>query len=451
MKTQLINLLLSIRYSYWFVPTLMAVIAIALSFVMITLDGVIEDKWIRSFGWLYATGPEGTRAVLAAVAGSMIGVAGVVFSITIVTLTLASSQFGPRLLRNFMRDKGNQIVLGTFIATFIYCLLILRTVQGTEEQSFVPSLSAAFGVLLAMLSLGVLIYFIHHVSASIQADNVIAAVSQDIDEAIKRLFPEKLGHGTPQPQEPGKAPDIPPGFAYQARPVPAVSRGYLQAIDGDGLLHIATEKDLVLRLEYCPGHFVVPGSALVCVWPGACLDEQLTREINRLFVLGPQRTHEQDPEFAFSQLVEIAVRALSPGINDPFTAATCVEWLSAGLCQLAERDLPSPYRYDEHHALRVIAPQLTFADIANLVFTRIRQYSRSSIMVTLTLLETIAVIAAYVQRDEDRLALLQQAAMIERGSQEGLPEAQDRQQVEACYRAALRALEAQTPGHQASA
>jgi uncharacterized membrane protein len=240
------------------------------------------------------------------------------------------------------------------------------------------------------------------------------------------------------------ASDLPPGFDHQARPVPALRGGYLQAIDSDGLFHIASERDLLIRLEYRPGQFVVPKSNLMLVWPDTGIDEQLVRDINGVIVLGPQRTHEQDPAFAFSQLVEIAMRALSPGINDPATASACLEWLGAGLCQLAARDLPSPYRYDDHNTLRLITPTVTFVEIANLIFTRIRQYSRSSIMVTLKMLETIAVIAPHVHREADRTALRQQAMMIERGSHEGLPEEWDRQQVAEYCRTTVRALEEQT-------
>jgi uncharacterized membrane protein len=420
----------------------MTIIAIALAFAMIALDDAVESKWVHNLGWIYASGADGARAVLEAVAGSMIGLAGVVFSITIVTLTLTSSQFGPRLLRNFMRDTSNQIVLGTFIATFTYCLLVLRTVQGGDEQAFIPSLSVAVGVVLALASLGVLIYFIHHVSSSIQADNIIAAVSRDIDHAVRRIFPEKLGHGTPRAQAPQTVPDDPPEALSPAPPVPALGRGYLRAIDSDSLLHLASEKDLLIRLAYRPGQFIVPGRALVYVWPGTRVDAQLTAEINGVFVLGAQRTHEQDPEFAFSQLVEIAIRSLSPGINDPFTATTCLDWLSVGLCELAARDLPSPYRYDDRNTLRLIVPGVNFVDIANLVFTRIRQYSRASIMVTLKLLETIAIVAPRTQREADRSVLHQQAIMIKRGSQAGLPDEADRKQVEAYYCIAMQTLEA---------
>lgn len=166
--TQLITYWEDIRSSFWFVPTLMAAASAVLAMCNIYLDHTLPESW-RGNGWIYSGGAEGARAVLSVIASSMITVAGVVFSITIVALTLASSQFGPRLLRTFMRDTANQVVLGTFIATFLYCLLVLRTIRGLDEREFVPHLSVTVGVLLGVASLGVLIYFIHHVSVSIQA------------------------------------------------------------------------------------------------------------------------------------------------------------------------------------------------------------------------------------------------------------------------------------------
>jgi uncharacterized membrane protein len=195
MKAKLDHFLFQLRSSYWFVPSVMALLSIGVALGMIVVDQSVGEDGIQGYWWIYAGGPDGARAVLATVAGSIISVAGVTFSIKIAALTLASQQFGPRLLRNFMADRGNQFVLGTFIATFLYCLLVLRTVRSWEDAEFVPHLSVTLGVLLAVASLGVLIYFIHHIAASIQASNVIARVSGELQAAIDRLFPEDLGHG----------------------------------------------------------------------------------------------------------------------------------------------------------------------------------------------------------------------------------------------------------------
>ena len=169
-------------------------------------------------------------------------------------LSLASSQLGPRLLRNFMRDTANQVVLGTFVATFVYCLLVLRTVRRADEVAFVPHLSVSIGVLLAIVSIGVLIYFIHHVSVSIQADEVVARVGRELQEGIDRLYPGQLGKpGSDFSKAPGEA-ELPVAFAREARPVRSLADGYLQLIDADALMALASEEDLLLRLERRPGH-----------------------------------------------------------------------------------------------------------------------------------------------------------------------------------------------------
>lgn len=152
----------------------MACLAVALALGTVELDKTFADDWLKRLGLSYSGGAEGASLLLGTVAGSMIAIAGTVFSMTLVALSLASSQLGPRLLRNFMRDTGNQIVLGTFVATFVYCLLVLRTIRRVDEVAFVPHLSVSFGILLATVSVGVLLYFIHHISVSIQADQVVA-------------------------------------------------------------------------------------------------------------------------------------------------------------------------------------------------------------------------------------------------------------------------------------
>ncbi|MDV2993798.1 MAG: hypothetical protein N4J56_003452 [Chroococcidiopsis sp. SAG 2025] len=172
--------------SYWFLPTTMAVLAIALAFTMLSLDRAGFYGPLEKWGWIYTGGANGAREVLSSVAGSVISVAATAFSITIVALQLAASNYSPRLLRNFMQDTGNQLVLGTFIGTFIYCLLVLRTVRGDGDDydSFVPQLAVTVGILLALASIGVLIFFIHHASTIIQASHIIMEASHDLHQAI---------------------------------------------------------------------------------------------------------------------------------------------------------------------------------------------------------------------------------------------------------------------------
>lgn len=430
----------SLHSSFWFIPTLMVVLAIGLSFVTIAIDQAYETDVISKLGWAYSLGPSGSRAILSAIAGSMVSVATTAFSITIVALQLASSQFGPRLLRNFMQDTGNQIVLGTFISTFVYSLMVLRTVNGVEENEFVPHISVTCGIGLAIASIGVLIYFIHHAASSIQVDQVIKRVGQELNSAINRLYPEKIGRTASKRRE-EKVSDLPPDFDHDAAAIRATKTGYIQAIDDTQLMQIAIEKDLLLHIRQRPGRFIVQGSELARVFPGAPVNKQLVAQINDVFVIGSQRTEQQDVEFSIDQLVEIAVRALSPGINDPFTAVRCIDQLSAALCQFVQREIPSPYRYDEHDRLRVVAEPITFADITDAAFNQIRQYGQTSVAVTMRLLEAIAVIASFTHRPSDQAVLRRHAQMTERGSQEGIVEELDRKDIRERYLAAIKVTE----------
>ena len=438
MRAQIFKYWDRVRSSFWFLPAIMAVGAVALSFLSVALDERVTDWLVLNWGWAFTGGAEGASSVLGAVAGSMITLAGVVFSMTLVALSLASSQLGPRLLRNFMRDTATQVVLGTFVSAFLYCLLVLRTIRRAEETAFVPHLSVTLGVLFAVVSVGVLIYFIHHVSVSIQVNEIVARVGTELIEGLDRLFPEHIGRGAPQiPNEP---PDVEflDAFDREARPVNSEGDGYIQFIDAETLMALAVKEDIVIRLERSPGHYVIAGSPLVLVWPGTRIVDQLSDRINAAFVLGNQRTAGQDLEFAVNQLVEVAVRALSPGLNDPFTAITCVNQLGSALCRLATREWPSPYRHDEQNQLRVIARIDPFSAITDTAFNQIRQYGGSSAAVMIRLLDTITVIAGFTHRPEDRAALLRHADMIARGARDGLSEAEDRRAVEERYQTTMR-------------
>lgn len=440
MRVQVFKTLDRIRSSFWFLPTVMAGGAMVLAFATIALDEPMTDWLTFNWGWTFTGGAEGASSLLGTIAGSMITIAGVVFSMTLVALSLASSQLGPRLLRNFMRDTTTQTVLGTFIATFLYCLLVLRTIRRADEIAFVPHLSVTLGVLLAVVSVGVLIYFIHHVSVSIQANEIVARVGTELIEGIEHLFPENIGRGASQiPTEPPDAGFL-DTFGREARPVGSVGDGYIQFVDGNALMALAMQENVVIRLERRPGHYVVATRPLALVWPGNRVTGQLKDLINFEFALGNQRTFVQDIDFGVSQLVEIAIRALSPGVNDPFTAMTCVDHLGSALCRLAKRDIPSPYRYDSKDQLRLITPVFTFTDVTDAAFNQIRQYGRTSTAITIRLLETIAEVARSVHRPEDRAALLRHAKMISRGARGGLPDDEDRQEVEERFQSAKQLL-----------
>ena len=441
MKSRLANFWEKLSSSLWFVPTVMTVFAFALAIGSVEIDTIFKEER----GWTFGGGPAGAREVLSAIAASMITVAGVAFSITIVALTLASQQFGPRLLRNFMRDRGNQVVLGAFIATFTYSLIVLRTIRSADGD-FVPHLSVTMAIAFALASLGVLIYFIHHAAVTIQAPEVISRVATELNEGVDRLFPEALGR-PPKEDEDEINPQLIKQFEREAKPALCRTTGYLQSIDNDRLMALASENDLVFLLPCRPGDFLIEGSDLIQIKSSAQIeehriDEQMTVKINKCFIFGDQRTQIQDIEFTVGQLVEVAVRALSPAFNDPITAMSCIDRLTAALCRLAERSMPSACRYDDHDQLRIIvARPARFGEIVDGAFDSIRQYGRSSAPVTERLLEAIALIAKRVKREKDRTALLNQAVMIERGSHEGLPEECDRQEVQERFRKAVLALQ----------
>jgi uncharacterized membrane protein len=434
MRIRVLGFWFWLRASYWFVPALMAVLAVGLATLTLTLDRRLGSAGVRALSWTYAGGPEGARAVLSTIAGSMITVAGLTFSVTMVALSLASSQFGPRLLMNYMRDTGNQVVLGTFVATFLYCLVVLRTVSGDGDLVLVPHLSVTVAVGLAVASLGVLIYFIHHAAVSIRVETVIASVVRDLLDAIDRLYPEEIGRDTPSRGD-GAVQEVASRARAEARPVAASRSGYVRAIDGDALVELARGRDLIVVLDRRPGHFVVEGSPVARAWPGERLDDDVRSAIRAALVLGSERTPEQDVEFAVNQLVEVALRALSPGVNDPFTAIACVDHLGAALSRLARREMPSAFRLDGEGRLRVLATTVEFAGVAGAAFDQIRQAARGNAAVTVRLLETIAGLLEHARRPADRLALRRQAGMLHRGALEAVAEGWDRAAVEERFQA----------------
>ena len=432
MRTRLLQTWESLRTSYWFIPALMAVAAVVLAYVLLRVDRATD--WSGG-GWVYSGSADGARALLATVAGSSVTVAGVVFSVVIVALTLASGQFGPRLLRNFMRDLGNQLTLGTFIATDLYCFLVLRTVRSDGEAGggFVPQIAITAAMAMAVASVGVLIYFIHHAATSIMAENVIGAVADDLNVAIDDLFPGDVGRPVDAAQISGGEWPVPPDFGDRAAPVLVPHDGYVQIVDGDALIEAASRADVIVHLIHRPGRFVIKGLTLARVYPPERAGKALAESVQDAFGIGPLRTTAQDLEFAVDQLVEVAVRSLSPAVNDPFTAMACVDVLAAALCRLARRDTPSPFRADGAGRLRVIVHTSTFSDVVEAAFNQIRQYARGSVAVTIRLLEAIASIAQAAHDPEQRAVLLRHAQMVHRQARQAIAEPQDLHDVEQRY------------------
>jgi uncharacterized membrane protein len=379
--------------SFWFVPAVMGLVAVALSFVLIEVDALRDVADTDDPRAIFTFGPEGARAILSVIASSMITVASLIFSITMLSLQLASSQFGPRVLGNFMRDRSNQIVLGTFTSTFLYCLFVLRSVRGMEGDSFVPHLAVALGILLATASVAVLIYFIHHIATSIRVEALLEKLAIEGCCAVDELFPEQLGRGPgPDQTETVLYEQLPDGFDEGARYIPADSNGYVQYIGVDVLMRLSSKHDLVLRIEAPPGRFVSNGVCVITAYPIDRVSDEVAEDLRGAVVIGRERTSHQDLDFAVRRIVELAQRSLSPGINDPTTALYCIDRLGEVLGRLAGREIPSATRVDERGQLRVVTQVVVLKDLACQAFAAIARYGITDTDVVIRLAETISVL-----------------------------------------------------------
>ncbi|MFO7980561.1 MAG: DUF2254 domain-containing protein [Candidatus Aminicenantes bacterium] len=434
MKTKLTSLWESIRTSLWFIPALMVIISCGLAFVLVKFDSILASG-LKIF--CYTGGPEGARTILSTIAGSMITIAGVTFSITIVALTMASSQFGSRLLRNFMVDKSNQIVLGAFIATFIYCLLVLNALKTVDDIIYIPRIAVSFSFVLALANLGILIYFFHHVSTSIQAEQVINAVYKELKAKIDHLFEQEKEHVIPEKEIEQQLPD----FQSSSAAVCSKGCGYLRAIDREGLFKTAVQNNLVIQLKYRAGDYVFTGTPLIAVIPDTEIDSSFEDRINGCFLLGSSRSPEQDVEFAINQLVEVALRALSPGINDPYTAMGCIDRLGDIICQLHSKKFPTPYRYDKEGHLRLVLDVFDYEGILDAAFNQIRQSAAGNVAVNLRLLEILKVIAQSIQNKDQYPSVKQHAEMIYRSSKESTKEKKDLKDIENRFQAIIKVID----------
>ena len=356
-----------LRSTYWFLPALVIAGCVALSYGMLAADNYFPSKYITHLGWVYTRDPSGARDLLSVISQSMITVAGVVFSIMVVALTMASNQFGTRVLKSFARDAGNQCVLGTFLGTFLYGILVMRRVE--SATNFVPSLSVAVGIFLAAASVIVLVYFIHHVIAEIQAENVVAAVSDDLYETMDSVFPESVrtnefGEGSPQELA---------LLGTIGQRVSNPKEGFVLDVNYDKLVHLAIKNNSVVRLHVLPGDFAREGCPLATFWADKKPSSSgFSSSIRSCIPIGRQRSYEGDIGFGLQQLGLIAVRSLSPAINAVGAAMDANDRLIASLIRLGRREIPSPYRRDDSGKLRVISPAWDLESLIGDVLNPIR-------------------------------------------------------------------------------
>lgn len=414
--------------------------SVVLSAVLIDAESTWNDRWLAQWPRLFGAGAEGARGMLSTIAGSMMSVVGVTFSITVVALVMASSQYTPRILRNFMRDRVTQTVLGIFAGIFTYCLIVLRTIRGGNEVEFVPRLAVFFGIVLALGGVGVLIFFIHHIASSIQASNIIASVAQETIGTIDRLFPEKLGQGPPD--ENGEDQELRPLEEPNWHTIPARKSGYIQSVDNAALLRVARDRKTIVRMERGIGEFVVQNTALASLALEDPPDQETIAALQATFIISRLRMVEQDAAFGIRQIVDMALKALSPGINDTTTAVMCVDYLTAILARFAPRPIPSSRRYDEGE-LRVMTIGPTFASLLTESFDQIRNSAKGNLAVMLRMLDAFQTLSSLTASPHRRQALREQVQLIAGLAERTVESAHDRARIDTQLAHVREALEAE--------
>ena len=423
-----------INASYWFFPGLFAIVALLLAMVTVELDRRGMTEWVGQLNWLPPARPQGASNMLTVIASSMIGVASTVFSITIAAVAYASGNYGPRLLTNFMEDRGNQLSLATFIGTFVYAITVLLSVRMPDESGalvsqgdgFVPQLSLVIAYVLMAVSVMVLVFFLNHVPSSIRINAVLEGIGRRLLTAIRKNFDEPMkarveatvGGGTP---------------------IYATGTGYIQVINWNELLEVARKSGVELQLAVRTGDFL-HRSVAIGYWSEQP-DEACDREVHDCFALGDARTPTQDLHFMMDELVEIGLRALSPGINDPFTAISALHWIGAATAELGKRDLNwSVGEQDEdgRHPLRPMADD--FSHYVRRGFGTIRSAVATSPPAATVMLDSLESAAATMTDSERHKAVRDEAEQLVRQARAILV-GPDLEQIEAHYALFQKRLE----------
>lgn len=404
-----IQLWLYLRSSFWFVPSLLVSGSVALATAAINVDPITESEILARWPHLFGVGAEGARQMLSTIASSMMTVVGVTFSMTLVTLALASSQYTSRVLGSFMRSRTTQVVLGVFAGIFTYCLIVLRTIRDNGENPFVPGFAVFLGVVLALAGIGVLILFIHHIATSIQASNIICSVAEETIAAINRVFPENQTSSLSEEDESRRTHLL--IAANHWKDICAEKSGYIQTIGYDALRDLAGKRDTIIKINYGIGDFVVKGMPLASLVCRDLPEEKIVCEVRSFYSTGSRRTIEQDPEFGIRQIVDMAVKALSPGVNDTTTAVICINYLTSILCYLVSRSFPPQIHYDKEEP-RLISVQATFESLLGASFDEIRRNSSGNTRVIVCMLDALQLIGTRTPLVLRREALREQAKRV---------------------------------------
>lgn len=410
MLARLIAFWAYLKESLWALPLSLVALAVALAIAAVEIH-IVEAT---SAWWIYGGTGENAADFLSSLLSSMINMATLAISITMVVLTLAAQQLGPRLIFNFMGDHRTQLALGTFIGTAVYLLLVLRIVQGRGLES-VPNLAVTIGTVLVLVSVVTLVLFVHHLARSIVADTMIDRVGTALDHAIGRYLPER------REQDPSAGVPI---ARHTGAPLRSDEGGYVQVINYDKLVAAAVEADAAIELDVRPGHHLLEQGTYGWAAPPSALTDDLRSEVENSVLIGKERTVVQDVEYSVRQLVEIALRALSSGVNDPYTALAAIDRLALSLGRVLEHGPPRVVWRDEEGKIRLVAPGSDFEGILDVAFTQIRQAASDHAAILIRLAEKLGQLAN--QADPHQCATLSKhLELVMAAGRRNLPEKAD--------------------------
>jgi uncharacterized membrane protein len=416
----------NLQETLWLTPAILTIFSAALALSLVELDQAIwEENQLGSVPLMFDSGAEGAQGVLSAIAGSIMTVTATVFSITIVALQLASSQFTPRLLRTFTGDRVVQIVLGVFIGTFTYSILVLRSIQieTDDRDEFVPYIASTVAIVYALASVAVLIYFIHHISRSIQVAVIVDRAVADELQLIEKQYGHEGDSETPEPV----AWVRPEGLSF---PVSIGDQsGYLQALDHEELIKCAERNDLTIEVLRRVGDYLLPRSTMALVWPVSEANDKVKALIRDSATLGPERTMQEDVSLGVRQVVDVALRALSPSTNDPTTAIICIDRICQILAVMASANEPTRILRGDERGRVILTEPPTFPDIVTNSFTQVRLYGAKDPIVAKHFIEALQELSEVVP-EHVRALLAKQARLMVDQAREAISMPDDLRPVE---------------------
>jgi uncharacterized membrane protein len=386
-----------LKVSFWFAPLVMSMGAILLAWAVYWVDVRIPNEMLQNNRFVLSGSVVELRGFLLSMATTTLATAGVVFTLLTLPLSTVAAQYGSRLLRVFLGDHITQLVLGMFVATFVYCITAATALPAATVRSEGPQLTATIGLLLMLATFASLILLVQHISTMLQAPNIAAVAGAELLDVVRTEIPDEVRSGDDQRKSGQEA--LETLVDTEGYPIRVRDTGYIQFIDPEYVLTLARERNLVIRLLHKPGHFVWRGAVVALVWPAGRFDEELEGQICHAFQIGNQRTPTQDVEYAVNQLVEMVVRAMSPAINDPFTAMTCLDYVGNGLALFIGQGEKSPHYYDRDGRLRLVLEPVTFDELLSAAFDMLRHAGCDNASVLLHMLQVIDTI-----RQEARIA-----------------------------------------------